>query len=108
MIQLEKPSTKQPTVQVQERCAGTSVPATASGTLSPTKHIGLRSECINQLDRWYSLLEKGAITQESSIMKTMVMVAAVQSYSKHIYNYCRMNLNTSCLCNVCITVTWCE
>jgi len=64
MIQLQKPSTKQPTVKVQECCAGTRVPATASGTLSPNKHIGLRSECINQLDRWYSLLEKGAITQE--------------------------------------------
>ena len=48
--------------------------ATTSGTVSPTKRIGLRSECINQLDRWHSLLEKGAITQEQydSLLHTIL------------------------------------
>lgn len=31
--------------------------------LSPGKRITLRSECIDQLGKWYSLLEKGVITQ---------------------------------------------
>ena len=31
--------------------------------LSLGKHITLRSECIDQLGKWYSLLEKGVITQ---------------------------------------------
>ena len=32
-------------------------------TLSPGKRITLRSECIDQLGKWHSLLEKGVITQ---------------------------------------------
>ena len=34
--------------------------------LSPVKRINLRTECINQLDKWHThmLLEKGAISSE--------------------------------------------
>ena len=30
---------------------------------SPGKHIGLRSECIDQFKKWHKLLEIGAISQ---------------------------------------------
>jgi hypothetical protein len=36
----------------------------SSAAVSPGKRVSLRSECINQLDKWHSLLEKGIITQE--------------------------------------------
>lgn len=32
--------------------------------ISPSKRITLRSECIDQLDKWHKLMERGAITQE--------------------------------------------
>ena len=35
-----------------------------STTISPIKRVGLRSECIKQLDQWHSLLEKGGITKD--------------------------------------------
>ena len=31
--------------------------------ISPGKRINLRSECMQQLDKWHQLLEKGAITE---------------------------------------------
>ena len=37
---------------------------TSNTELSPVKRINLRTECINQLDKWHMLLEKGAITSE--------------------------------------------
>lgn len=36
---------------------------TAEKTLSPGKRISYRTECIEQLDKWHSLMEKGAISQ---------------------------------------------
>jgi len=33
-------------------------------TISPSKRVGLRSECIKQLDQWHTLLEKGGITKD--------------------------------------------
>ena len=36
----------------------------ASGTRSPEKRIHYRSECMDQLDKWHSLLQRGVITQE--------------------------------------------
>ena len=36
----------------------------SEGTMSSAKRINLRTECINQLDKWHMLLEKGAITSE--------------------------------------------
>ena len=36
----------------------------ASGTRSPGKRIHYRSECMDQLDKWHSLLQRGVITQE--------------------------------------------
>lgn len=41
-----------------------STSASMSAELSPVKRINLRTECINQLDKWHELLEKGAITLE--------------------------------------------
>ena len=38
--------------------------ASSSVGISPGKCVSLRSECINQLDKWHSLLEKGIISQE--------------------------------------------
>ena len=34
----------------------------ASSSASPGKRLQMRSECIEQLDKWYQLMEKGAIT----------------------------------------------
>ena len=41
---------------------GTSSTVTVSR--SPGKRISLRSECMNQLDKWHSLLNRGIITQK--------------------------------------------
>ena len=32
--------------------------------VSPGKKLSMRSECIDQLDKWYSLMEKGVIDAE--------------------------------------------
>ena len=32
-------------------------------SISPCKHVKLRSECIDQLNKWRSLLEKGGISK---------------------------------------------
>lgn len=40
------------------------VGTSSDSELSPVKRINLRTECINQLDKWHMLLEKGAITSE--------------------------------------------
>ena len=34
-----------------------------SSSMSPGKRINLRSECMDQLNKWHGLLEKGAISQ---------------------------------------------
>ena len=31
---------------------------------SPSKRLGLRGDCIEQLSKWYNLLEKGAISRQ--------------------------------------------
>ena len=38
--------------------------ASTSATISPGKRVNLRSECVDQLDKSLSLLQKGCITQE--------------------------------------------
>jgi len=38
--------------------------SSSSGTQSPGKKIVLRSQCIDQLQKWHTLLESGAITRE--------------------------------------------
>jgi len=42
---------------------GTQPSSHTSVALSPGKRISLRSECMDQLSKWYSLLEKGVISQ---------------------------------------------
>ncbi len=32
--------------------------------LSPSKRLNMRSECMNQIDKWHSLMERGAITTD--------------------------------------------
>ena len=49
--------------------------STATGATAATASVSLRSECIDQLDKWHVLLKKGAISQshyeeiQSLIMK---------------------------------------
>ena len=52
----------------------TSLATDASMAVSPGKRVSLRSECINQLDKWHSLLEKGVISQEQydGVQKTIM------------------------------------
>ena len=38
--------------------------ASTGGCVSPGKRISLRSECINQLDKWHQLKERGVISNE--------------------------------------------
>ena len=41
------------------------VPSTTHATaLSPQRRINIRSECIQQLNQWHQLMEKGAISSE--------------------------------------------
>ena len=50
----------------REGPSGASSPTSKSSSsviTSPGKRVSLRSECIEQLDKWHSLLEKGAISQ---------------------------------------------
>lgn len=42
----------------------TNTSPSGSDGMSPAKRINLRTECINQLDKWHMLLEKGAITSD--------------------------------------------
>ena len=41
-----------------------SVDKAGASCLSPGKHVHLRSECIDQLNRWHSLKESGGISSE--------------------------------------------
>ena len=45
-----------------------------SPTFSPCKKVKIRSECIDQLQKWHSLLEKGGISQEQyeELQKTIM------------------------------------
>ena len=47
---------------------------TSSGSRSPTKRLNLRTECIDQLSKWHSLLQGGAISQDQyDEMKDTIM-----------------------------------
>ena len=52
------------TQQEQTRSPASQAPVVNSLCVSPGKRIGLRTECMEQLDKWYALLEKGVITTE--------------------------------------------
>ena len=41
-----------------------SSPTPIATSMSPSKRVALRSECMKQLDTWHSLLEKGSINKE--------------------------------------------
>ena len=51
--------------------------ASAGGCVSPGKRISLRSECINQLDKWHQLKERGVISNEEyeELHKTILTVS---------------------------------
>ena len=36
----------------------------STATVSPRKRLQTRSECIDQLDKWHQLMEKGTVTAE--------------------------------------------
>ena len=62
--QVSKPSphaTKADAVPASEVCG----PLISSNqTMSPAKRVALRTQCIEQLERWHQLMEKGGITKE--------------------------------------------
>ena len=39
------------------------VTKTSSAGVSPSKRLIMRTQCIDQLDKWHALLEKGCVTQ---------------------------------------------
>ena len=57
-----------------EQEAGTQPSSPSPVVLSPGKYISLRSECMDQLSKWYSLLEKGVIFQSKyeELQKTIL------------------------------------
>ena len=47
--------------------SATSLPSSSSPNsinVTPTKRLGVRTECIDQLSKWHILLQSGAISQE--------------------------------------------
>ncbi len=58
----------------KQREAATGTRPSGDESWSPRKRVNLRSECINQLDKWHGLLEKGAITQQQfdELQKTIL------------------------------------
>ena len=46
---------------VQQQPPSSSASTTQSAVNSPSKLLGMRGQCIEQLDKWYSLLERGGI-----------------------------------------------
>ncbi len=63
MIDMKKHSSYD--TQPQKPFFKRAVSATKQLSISPGKRIKYRSECIDQLDRWHALLEKGVIDQKS-------------------------------------------
>ena len=60
------PYFKKPTNKAKEN-NGANVPQhhkSGSSGLSPSKRLGFRSECIDQLSKWHALMEKDGITRE--------------------------------------------
>lgn len=45
---------------ISEESLSTSAPTSSS----PSKHVSVRSECIDQLKRWHNLLSEGIISQD--------------------------------------------
>ncbi len=58
----------------QKEVVAAHTPVVSNETWSPRKRVNLRSECINQLDKWHSLLEKGVISQQQfdDLQKTIL------------------------------------
>ena len=48
----------------QEPTLETSVTTECKAPLSPAEKLALRTQCIEQLEQWHGLMEKGAISQE--------------------------------------------
>ena len=56
-------STKVKINETLEVACTTLIP-TQPASLSPTKRVTLRTQCIEQIERWHQLMEKGAISKE--------------------------------------------
>ena len=58
------PFFKRPKEKAKDAGASVSVqPSTSSSANSPTKRVGLRAQCIDQLSKWHALLTAGGIDQ---------------------------------------------
>lgn len=62
----------------------TEVPATQTSTdptvLSPAKRVTLRTQCIEQLERWHQLMEKGGISKEQYDGLQADILAEIKKY----------------------------
>ena len=60
----------------------------SSDGLSPGKRIQYRSECINQLDKWHGLMERGAITEEEFKEMQQTILTDIKKFYKtsHVFN----------------------
>lgn len=69
MLQMRKHSSydsppKKPFFKSASTCKSDQASTVTCGSSSPGKKFKYRSECIDQLDKWHSLMERGAISHE--------------------------------------------
>ena len=100
--------TKKPRTQESDS-SSSSQPSPPTVITFPSKRVNLRGECIDQLDKWHSLLEKGAISQsqydemQKAIMKDIfsqfltikLIVYTPKTFIKLISVYVTSNLISS-------------
>ena len=48
--------------------------------ISPGKRLQYRSQCIDQLDKWHSLMERGAITQDQYSESQKTILSDIQKF----------------------------
>ena len=51
--------------------------------ISPGKRLNMRSECISQLDKWHSLMERGAITLEQYKEFQDAILGDMKTFNSH-------------------------
>ena len=84
--QVSKPSphaTKADAIPASEVCG----PRIRSNqTMSPAKRVSLRTQCIEQLEMWHQLMEKGGITKEQ-IYRSILYLRLNNTDSIEVYIY---------------------
>ena len=82
----------------KEKQDGTQPSSHTSVGLSPGKRISLRSKCMDQLSKWYSLLEKGVISQSMMSCRKIFAGISLLCNTDHgvpcIYNVTNVNVLT--------------